>query len=119
MTKKLPNWKISGQLLYPAKLNPWHLLHKSGAVAMVFGPWDFFWGGNFLHADGLAEGFEESEPTKDTLPKTNMAMENFIFNRKHIFKSRNFRCHVSFRGGNPTKLQRLFQLFHQNKIDST
>ena len=28
---------------YPARLNPWHLLHKSGAVAMVFGPWEKRW----------------------------------------------------------------------------
>lgn len=35
--------KIGGQLLYPAKLNPSHLLHKSGAVAMVFGPWEKRW----------------------------------------------------------------------------
>jgi len=88
--------------------------------SLVLGKKDgFLGGGNFLHADGLAQGFEESELTKHALPKTNMAMDNSIFNRKHIFKSRDFRCHVSFRGGNPTKQQRLFQLFHQNKIDST
>ncbi len=58
---------------------PSNLLHKSGAVAMVFGPGQRrgsqrdFLGGNFLHIDGFAEDFGESEPN---LPETNMAMEN-------------------------------------------
>lgn len=111
--------KIGGQLLLGSHddrvpCHPSHLLHESGAVAMVFGPWEkrgistwCFWSGNFLHTDGLAEGFEESEQTKGSLPKTNIAMDNFIFNRKHIFKDVDLPLPCYFSRGSPTKQKTL------------